>query len=233
MARTPLEVDVRGTSSITRLPERAVLSINVASEGPSQEVVSQEVSSTCNELKQSFITLASKTATGEAAPEAAITTFSTSSLRSWSNVPVDYNTKQTLPRVYNASSGFEVIFRNFEVLGNVASKLFLMPHVTVNSIGWRLTEMSLQALGAESRKQAMSDAISKANDFASFLGREIVAVKVNDEGVNTREMTTQSHVPHKKASGIPLSVSESDDISLAPEKVVVTASARVKFLSVD
>ena len=233
MVQPALEVEVRGTSSITRDPERAVLSLNVASEGPFQEVVSQEVTSTCNELHQSFIPLAAQTSTDEAGPEAAITSFSTSSLHSWSRTLLDPETKKPLPWVYHASSGFEVIFQNFETLGSVASKLFLMPHVTVNHVHWRLTGASFQDLGADSRKQAMEDAISKAKDFASVLGREIAVVGVFDEGSYTNGVTPQVELPRKKGQALSSTQSVLDGISLSPEKVVVTGRVRVKFASVE
>ena len=234
MPQPTLEIEVRGTAKITRYPERAILSLKIASEGPSQETVSQDVSSTCTELHQSFTTLAPKTPTGDATPEAAITTFSTTSLRSWSDLPLDYQTRKPQPRVYHASSSFEVFFRNFETLGHVASKLFLTSHVTVNSISYRLTEPSLQALGAESRKQAMADAIAKAKDYASVLGREVVAVKVTDEGASAGGMTAQSRAQQQVyMASMPSSQAASDGLSLTPEKVVLTGSIRVKFCSVD
>ena len=236
-----LEIEVRGTSTITRDPERATLSITISSQGLTQETVSEEVSSTFNRLQQSFTELAPKTSTGLATPEAAITTFSTSFLRSWSNVPFDIDGK-TMQRVYHASSGFEVIFRDFKKLGNVASELFLMPHVTVNRIDWRLTDPTMKALGAESRKKSMLDAISKANDYASVLGREVVAVKVTDQGASSHGMAMQSYAVQQAQQARQMrsisttastTASTPGGIALTPEKVVLSGSIHVTFVAVD
>ena len=69
---------------MTHDPERATLSITISSQGQFQQNVSLEVVSVRNELHQSFTELAPKTSTGKATPEAAVTTFSMNSLRTWS-----------------------------------------------------------------------------------------------------------------------------------------------------
>ena len=235
MTNLPLEIDVRGTAEITREPERAVLSIGISSEGAVQDVVAQQVSSTCNQLQQSFDKLAPKTSTGEATPEAPIATVSTNFLRSWSYIPYDTKGK-ALQRVYGASSSFEVVFRDFETLGNIASELFLMPYVTINHIEWCLTDPSLHALGAESRKLAMQDAIAKANDYANFVGRKIVPVKITDQGVsngglNMQLDTFQAAESYRRSGRA--GHSAPNGMSLTPEKVVLTGSIHVKFSSID
>ena len=233
MSKPTLEIDVRGTSEISRDPERAVLSVGISSEGADQEVVSQHVSSTCNQLQQTFDRLTPKTSTGAVTPEAPIIAFSTTSLRSWSYVPYDAKGK-ALQRVHSASSGFEVVFRDFETLGHVASELFLMPHVTINHISWRLTDPTLRALGADSRKLAMQDAILKANDYSKVVGREVVPVKITDEGdsvsgITVRSIAFRTSDSRRRTAG----QSAPDGISLAPEKVVLAGSVLVKFTSVD
>ena len=78
----PLNITVKGSSSLYIPPEQAVLSLYVKSEGASQDTVSQQVTSTANQLQQSLNEL-------KTASPAPITTFSTSSLRTGSEVPWD------------------------------------------------------------------------------------------------------------------------------------------------
>src|SRR5436190_14404406 len=179
----PLEINVTGVSTIHRHAERGSMSITVMSEGPVQETVSEEVTSTNNRLQQMFKTLAPKTATGEATPDAPVTVFSIGSIRSWSEIPYDKD-RQPRPRQYYASSSFQVIFRDLDRLGEMASVLFAMPHVQIGSIQWRLTDQTRESLSTQSRKEAMLDAIQKARDYAEVVGRDVVPIEVADVNRN-------------------------------------------------
>jgi hypothetical protein len=56
----PLEITLKGSSIISRYAERAILLVNVSSEGTSQEAVSEDVTSTSNKLVKIFKELAPK-----------------------------------------------------------------------------------------------------------------------------------------------------------------------------
>lgn len=228
----PLSISVRGESVIEHEPERGVLHVTVKSDGPDQDTVSKEVTSTSNQLNQFFKNLSPKTETGTTAADAPVTTFSSTHVRTWSIVPTDDNNKP-LDRVYHASSSFAVIFRDFSKMGEVVGKLVALPKVEVNSIDWRLTDETKKALGSQSRKEAMCDAINKAKDFADVIGREVVAVKVEDGGSGSYGNVT--HQPRRRmlyAASAALDDDDTDALDLTPEQIRYTGSVQVDFQAV-
>jgi uncharacterized protein YggE len=60
----PVTITVQGTSTIFRQAERAVIHVQVSSDGTSQEKVVKEVTSTANELRAMLKGLAPKTEKG-------------------------------------------------------------------------------------------------------------------------------------------------------------------------
>lgn len=60
----PLQITAQGTSTIFRPAERAVVHVQVSSDGTSQEKVSMDVTSTANELRTMLKSLSPKTENG-------------------------------------------------------------------------------------------------------------------------------------------------------------------------
>lgn len=224
----PLEINVHGSSVLHRHAERGVLSVAVSSEGLSQETVSREVTSTSNQLKKMFNELAPKTESGTPAPNAPVTVFSMTSFRTRSWIPEDKE-GNALARQYEASTHFEVIFRDFEKLGDVASTLFTMPHAEIKNTSWRLTDETMESLGSESRKAAMHDAIQKAQDYAEVVRKNVVAVEITDQGSSTRGRTKQ--MARKSAMSMSTPGAHVNGLSLEPEDVELSAVVGVKFVA--
>ena len=187
----PLTINIQGESVIGRVAERAVLTLTVSSTGKSQTTVSEDVTSTCNNLRSIFQDLAPKNADGLAPADAPVTQFSMSSFLTSSHLPRDKDGKE-LEREYDASTRFTIIFRDFGKLGQITSMLFRMPHVEIENTDWRLTPATIEGLGSESRKAAMEDAIRKAKDYGDVLGRNPVAVEVRDSGYQSYGRTKQT-----------------------------------------
>ncbi|KAL9596547.1 MAG: hypothetical protein Q9219_005725 [cf. Caloplaca sp. 3 TL-2023] len=223
----PLTINVIGESTINRVAERAVLKALVKSTGPSQETVSQNVTETCNHLRNILLGLAPKNSEGLPSPDAAVTQFSMSGFSTSSYVPRDDDGKE-LDREFTASTRFEAIFRDFSKLGEVTSMLFRMQHVEVKSTEWRLTSATITSLGTESRKAAMEDAIRKAQDYAVVLGRTPVAIEVTDTGSRSFGYTAQE-LGHSRQSGA--SKQQVDGMTLEPEDVKYRTDIDVKFLA--
>ncbi|KAH0534114.1 hypothetical protein FGG08_007288 [Glutinoglossum americanum] len=170
-----------------------------------------------------------KTGSGAPAPNAPVTIFSMTSLRTRSWIPRDKE-GNILPCLYHASSHFEATFRDFEKLAETASALFIMPHVQVTSTAWSLTDETKEKLGSESRKEAMLDAIQKAQDFAEVLGREIVAVEARDQASSMMGRTKQTS---RRATNIAVARTHVDGLALEPEDVEVNQSVSAIFTSVE
>lgn len=236
----PLVIHVSGESIISRHPERAVLHIAVKSDGPEQETVSKDVTTTSNDLHQLFKGLSPKNDNGYSNVDAPVTTFSSTLLRTWSIVPTDDKNKP-LDRVHHATSSFEVIFRDFSKLSEIAGKLVAHPKVEIDSIEWRLTDATKKALGSESRKLAIRDAVHKANDYAEVVGQEVVAVEITDGGsashVRARYMVAAAPAPARGRSLFGASTEMLNDsdtaLDLNPQQIEFTGSVHVKFEAVQ
>ncbi|KAJ6110975.1 hypothetical protein N7486_003210 [Penicillium sp. IBT 16267x] len=175
----PLSIRVSGQATITRHPERAVLRISINASGDDKESVSTEGTRLFNELDALFKGLSPKTKYGMTTTDAPVTEFSSTILHIWTHEPPN-NERNPASRVIYATSTFHVTFRDFAKLREIAKKLDAYPSVEVESIEWRLTESTEKALEYDARKQAMQNAIIKAEGYAEVIGRKVVTVEVDD-----------------------------------------------------
>ncbi|KAJ5165006.1 uncharacterized protein N7500_006836 [Penicillium coprophilum] len=177
----PLKIVLEGKSSITRQPERAALVFVVQTSGPSRETVSQEVTGTSNEINRLFKELSPKAETGETIAGSPVTSFSSTSLQTRSQVPRDMS-GEPLPTVYTATISLNVLFQDFKKLNEIVGKLISYPNIEIKSLDWCLTEATQKSLNSESREEAMRDAVRKANDYARVIAREVIAVEITELG---------------------------------------------------
>ncbi|KAE8373952.1 hypothetical protein BDV26DRAFT_270905 [Aspergillus bertholletiae] len=164
-----LIVHTVGASTLHRQAERAVINLDVSSEGNNQSTVSQEVTRTSNRLQSLLKEIAPKQESGDPTPEAAVTFWSMSSISTGSYLPWDHDKQEHRTRVYTARTSFEVKFQDFSKLGEFVSDVAKDPLVSVRDVDWQLTDDTKQQLGQECRKLAVLDALAKAKDYAGAL----------------------------------------------------------------
>lgn len=164
-----LTIHTVGTSTLQRGAERAVITLDVASDGNDQSTVSQDVTRTSNRLQSLLKAIAPKQESGDPTADAPVTFWSMSSISTGSYIPWDHEKQEHRTRVYTARTNFEVKFRDFSKLGEFVSDVAKDPFVSVRDIDWQLTDETKQALGQESRKLAVWDALAKAKDYAGAL----------------------------------------------------------------
>jgi len=230
-----LIVNVTGTSMLSRRAERAVVNISVSSTGPDQTQVTRDVTETSKYIQSSLRELSPKAESGLAAPGAPITHWSMSSLSTGSYYvwlsDKDQNGVQRKERSYSANIGFEIKFADFAKLGAACTDLANLPHVSIRNIDWRLTDATKASLVGQSRKLAVEDAVAKAKDFASAVGKtKVTAVEIDHESsssyatmgfgggaaVRGRAMLGESHA-------------QEEELKFEPEEVELNCSVRVKF----
>jgi len=98
-----LKIVVQGTSSITRTAERAIVSIQVSTEGKDQESVSNQAMTTAKQLQTLFTELSPKTELGEPTAAAAVIAWSMGALYTSSYTPRNHNGAE-LDRKYSANT---------------------------------------------------------------------------------------------------------------------------------
>ncbi|KAF7530736.1 hypothetical protein PCG10_000246 [Penicillium crustosum] len=194
-----LTVTVSGSSAITRRPERGVLNLTVNAKGSTREIVSHKVLETTNELNQLFKELSPKTESGDPTADAAVVTYSSTSLRTWSwNIQNEGSVFKV--QEYRGNLSFVAVFRDFTKMSEVAGKLVAYSDVDINSIDWELTAATKKALSSESRKEAIRDAVQKANDYTEVIGRKVAAVDIRDGGNSSFGVLTRT-APNPFAGG--------------------------------
>ncbi|KAJ5624956.1 hypothetical protein N7510_001265 [Penicillium lagena] len=227
----PLKITVTGTSSIFRHPERGILTINVSARGFAQEVVGKEATETFKELHQLFRDLSAKTEDGEVKPDAAVINFSAGHLRTWTR---DTNEERGRQREHRADMNIQVVFRDFTKMSEVVSSLAWRPNVEISGINWRLTEDTEKALGSESRKEAIRDAINKARDYAEVAGVEVVPVDIQEKATHSMIATKRGR---SMDGGLTSSLAggatdyESQSLDLTPHQIQFTSAVVVEFMA--
>lgn len=182
-----LKIHVNGSASVFRRAERGVLHIEVSSTTTSQADASSNVSSTTETMINTFRRFAQKTEDGlYPHPSAGITAFSASAPETSTFIPRAKNGREikTAPKEYTATTTAEVVFRDMELLARLANELSAMENVSITQTEWRLTDATHETICREARVKAMKDAVQKAEDYAGVVGREVVAVKVEDGPAN-------------------------------------------------
>jgi uncharacterized protein len=179
----PLIINVTGTSTISRQPERAVIYVNVSNAGSVQSDVTQSVTRTAKQLQTDLNQLAPKDSNGKAAANAPITHWSMQSISTGSYfmyVQKGGNTEKEVR--YTASTSFTIRFADFEKLGNACTNLANLPFASISRVGWELTEKTKTAGTSEVRRLAVEDAVSKAKDLARAVGKHnVVPVEISSD----------------------------------------------------
>jgi uncharacterized protein YggE len=230
----PLIITTTGTSTISRPAERATVTIQVNSSGPSQQEVSQDVISTSQTLQNSLKELSSGTETGRAAAGSgmiqwSLSTLSTFSYPMWNDaqqVHVDPTKKREMK--YTASTTLTIKFANLKLLGGVCTDLSELQFVSIRSIEWSLTDATTASLNSQSRREAVQDAVAKARDYAAAVDvMNVKAVDIQDQGAPHRfggRGTTRAQGP-QMGQGRP----EENRLNFEPENCELNCSVTVRF----
>lgn len=253
-----LKIHVAGNASVSRKAERGVLNIRIWHTSPSQTDVSSAVANKSDALTTLFRQHALRTEDNYPHPDASITTFTVSAPSTSSHLPTSPDTGRAIPdapRQYTAETTAEVVFRNLGLLAELAIQLSAMENVAIEDTEWRLTDPTREEMTREARIGAVKNAVEKANDYAGVVGREVVALRIDDGHVNTssiRQKQTASRgpisyslaqrrplpqqVPQPKTYGAAegsLAGALATGPSLEPATITVSANVSVDFISVD
>jgi uncharacterized protein YggE len=136
-------------------------------------------------------------------------------------------------RIFRLTTGFEIHFRDFTLLGSWANALGSTPNVSVEAIKWALSEGTRMRVEAEGRKKCAADAMEKARDFAEAFGVESGAVKaVNVTGVG-QEISNENRNEGRRRGygGFSSSYEEGSTLAFSGEEIKVTSSVTVKFVA--
>jgi len=222
----PLAINVNGHATISKFPERAIVSVHVYANSTSQKEVTDSVTRTAKQLQSDLNQLAPKDNNGQAASNAPITHWSMSTLSTGSNIVYPKADKSVKERQFTARLSFSIRFADFEKLGAACKDLANMPFVSINSISWELTDKTKKDIIPEVRRLAVEDAVSKAQHLAAAVGkRNVVPVEIScfDSGSSSRGSPT---VHHRKVGR---TQEEEGELNFEPSNVDTSCTVNCKF----
>lgn len=216
-----LNITLRGHHTATRFPEQAMVYLTVESTGESEATVMCEVNSTTNDLLRGLEIPPAIEEDGTISPIAVSDIcFSNIYLTTKNRNAHDSKNVSDSPRIYDAVITIYVIFCDFNGLHRFIQKADKYPNARLNNVVWYLTDATKDDIGAESRKKAVRDAVTKASQYAEAVGfGDVIPVDIReiDESLNP------SALPQKPTYRHP------SGVSLTPQDIVLNCCVQVVF----
>ncbi|CAG7963285.1 unnamed protein product [Penicillium nalgiovense] len=216
-----LNITLRGHYTATRFPEQAMVHLTIESTGESEATITHEVTSTCNDLHASLETL--RPIQEDGTTSSAVSSISASEMYMTTKNRNAYDSTETIydsPRIYNAIITFYVVFCDFNELHKFIQKVDGYPNARLNNLIWYLTDATKGEIGAESRKKAVLDAVTKADQYAKAVGFEdVIPVDIReiDESLNPAALPQKPTFRHPSG------------VSLTPQDIVLNCCVQVVF----
>jgi len=219
------EITVRGTFSAFQSPERGTVYASIAYEGPVMEPVYDRVARDFEAVKGSVAQLKS----GDDGP---VTWWSAEQLRTWSTRPWNKDGDQR-PLVHHASVGIKVKFRDFTALSRwVRQHVVETDGFRVSNVEWALTSNRRDELFRQVRTEAVRDAVTRAQQYASALGLgKVNPVAIADAGMLGANLHPQNGngPAYLRAASAPAG-GGSADVELVPQDIEVSAAVDGRFV---
>lgn len=214
-----LDITVRGTAQQQRRAERATVSLAIALDGPDKQQVFNDTVDIQEPLTAQL---------RELVELHAVDTWSSDQLRISSHRPWSGDGARTEP-VHDARVSVRAEFTDFERLGAFLDQWSGVEGVEVGEIAWDVTAERRQAFEAESRKQAVNDAVTKAQAYADALRRgKVVAVHIADRGM----LPGSGELPPPgvfAAAKLGRSDGAGAGLDLTPDEIVIRVEVDVHF----
>lgn len=219
MSPESLDITVVGHGARTYPPEQCTLSLTVRTDGRTAETASEPAQQLVRELTQ----LVEPLYNSDGGP---IDRWSVDQVRHSRNRPFNQDGEQ-LPYVYQAEASVNVQFSQLDLVDAFVYAASALDGVSIDHFDWDLTESSRISHTLAVRELAVQDAVSKAEAYASSLGRTRVhAVAVADPGL------LPGIGAHGAADSSPrmfAAKSTSAGFALKPEDITITASVHARF----
>lgn len=214
---TGVEINVRGSHSVTVPPELATVYAAVSADGPAPEPLVKFVASV----------LAGVTDSLEARHDPAngpVTRYVVEQLRKSAHRPYSQDGRQ-LPLVHTASASVIATFTDFGDLAAWLDRTATLDGVGVNHIEWTLTGDTRHTVEREIRQEALRDAVRRAQDYADALDLGPVAIRtISDAGLSgqAQPKVLMARAMADPAGGTP-------QISLRPDDIQIEVQVEAKF----
>lgn len=211
-----VQINVRGSHTVTATPERATVRAAVSQDGPDPESVFAAVSATLARVRAGIEALYDP-------DHGPVTRYAVDQVRVGSHRPWNADGER-LPLVHNAAVAVAATFRDFDALSSWVAANANESGVQIGSVDWTLTRRTRAKLERRARRRALRDAQRRAQDYADALDLGAVrVVTVSDPGVG-------APIGRKMVFAAAMSdVPDEQRVSLRPEDVEIEAAVEATF----
>lgn len=228
-----VKVVVSGRGEIKRQPELGLVNIQVRSTSQDQAKVSADVRNTVKMVHDQLEPLASSSSDHDPNTPA-VKEWSSGLLSTYSyfeHPGSNYHSvqpKSARTRVYEASVNISATFTDFTRLADFSTAMSLVPHAEVQDVSWLLTEETKQRLNSEAIGLAYKDASSKADAYATALGKTGVTPVEISQSDDTVFGFGGAAPMMARAAGVP-DDNGGERLSCAPQDVSFYVNCSVTF----
>ncbi|KAJ5210752.1 hypothetical protein N7491_010561 [Penicillium cf. griseofulvum] len=227
-----LNIILRGNSTKRRYPERVAVRLTIESLGESEDTVTNEAAETCMDLTGFLMPLCSGEVNEDNAMArsntGAVSTFTARNIYlaptqpDWFDCDPKHGVILNRQRIYYSIIVMTVIFSDFSVMKTFIEKMDDHSNAKLNNVSWLLTDDTKDELSAGLRREAVLDAVAKANQYAGAVAFEDVTP------VHIREIESDvDSDPQRKR----LIYRHSSEVDLIPEDIVLRCCVEVAFES--
>ncbi|MBD1321257.1 SIMPL domain-containing protein [Gordonia hankookensis] len=161
---SPLEIVVRGVARRKFRPERAILYLTVHREGWSRESVYRDAATVHGAVVESLKDLLARDVIDE---------WSSDTLRVFSYRPYDGDGHRQDP-AYSTRIRIDAVFTDFEELSKFIDRWAAADGVDVGNVEWAITQDNRRTYERDLRREAVDDAVAKAQAYSDAVGRGAV-----------------------------------------------------------
>ncbi len=214
-------ITVAGSHQLRHNPERARVRIGIGFEGSKRDSVLAATRAAHESLTGSLETLLDE----EAGP---VITWHSEEIRVWGQRPWSQDGTR-LPVEFHSAVFLDAEFDDFEALSEWIDVVSIREGIAVDGIEWLLSEETKAGLESEARQGAISDALTKAGEYARALGLgEVTPLSISDPGLLEN--------PGAVAHGLPLAAmarsaapAGGGGMELRPSALVIEATVHARF----
>jgi uncharacterized protein YggE len=217
-------VTVRGEHEARIAPERATIRISVRTEGPDRASVVERAMRLTEPVRDSI------TSRNEAG---SVVDWSSKRLSVRAERPWNSDGNRLAP-VYYASIDLTATFTEASELSIWVSDVSPWEGVELGWVDWHLTPETAARLEREVAAQAVGAAVTRAQAYATALGRvEVIPVEIADAGLITPS-TPPAFAGVGKARGAAFAMSAESapaTMEYEPEEIVISATVEARFVA--
>lgn len=216
----PLDITVRGSAEQRHPAERAIVSMAAAIEGADKQQVFADALAVQEPLTAQL---------AELAGVQAVLTWASDQVRVFSHRPWEPDGKRGA-LVHVARLQVRAEFVDFERLSGFLDVWSGVEGVDIDGIVWDVTAKNRRVYEAEARKNAVDDAVAKAQSYADAVRRgRVVAVQLADPGMLGGP--GDAPIPMMKAMSADMARGGGPELGLTPDEIVIQVEVDARFTS--